>query len=126
MREMIWNAVRSKVPEGMILPWWALAVRAVLYPLDAMCWYMGWSRGYQWHTDTWKIEGVTYSGAALKALAKAQGEIFRVTRTGDTVTLERVQNGEVRGASRLSGEASSAEGATSTVVLGHKETNDGN
>lgn len=27
-------------------------------------------------------------------------------------------NGEVRGASRLAGEASSAEGATSTVVLG--------
>lgn len=35
-------------------------------------------------------------------------------------------NGEVRGASRLAGEASSAEGATSTVVLGHKEGNDGN
>lgn len=28
-------------------------------------------------------------------------------------------NGEVRGASRLAGEASSAEGATSTVVLEH-------
>ena len=31
-------------------------------------------------------------------------------------------NGEVRGASRLAGEASSAEGAPSTVVLGHKES----
>lgn len=31
-------------------------------------------------------------------------------------------NGEVRGASRLAGEASSAEGATSTVVLEGKET----
>lgn len=30
-------------------------------------------------------------------------------------------NGEVRGASRLAGEASSAEGATSTVVLERKE-----
>lgn len=31
-------------------------------------------------------------------------------------------NGEVRGASRLAGEASSAEGATSTVVLGTDST----
>jgi len=31
-------------------------------------------------------------------------------------------NGEVRGASRLAGEASSAEGATSTVVLGAERT----
>lgn len=30
-------------------------------------------------------------------------------------------NGEVRGESRLAGEASSAEGATSTVMLGVKE-----
>jgi len=30
-------------------------------------------------------------------------------------------NGEVRGASRIAGEASSAEGATSTVVLGTQE-----
>lgn len=30
-------------------------------------------------------------------------------------------NGEVRGASRLAGEASSAEGATSTVLLEGKE-----
>jgi len=34
-------------------------------------------------------------------------------------------NGEVRGASRLAGEASSAEGATSTVVLEGNE-GDGN
>ena len=33
-------------------------------------------------------------------------------------------NGEVRGASRLAGEASSAEGATSTVVLGTDSTNE--
>ena len=31
----------------------------------------------------------------------------------------KAPNGEVRGASRLAGEASSAEGATSTVVLGN-------
>ncbi len=93
MRDMVWNAVRSKVPEGMILPWWALAVRAVLFPLDFFYWRMGNTTGYQWQNDTWLINGVTYSGEALRWLAKAQGETYRVTRTGETVTLER----QVRG-----------------------------
>jgi len=89
MRDKVWNAVRSKVPEGMILPWWALTVRAVLYPLDFFYWCMSKQTGYQWQNDTWLIEGVTYSGAALRHLAAAQGETYRVTRTGETVTLER-------------------------------------
>jgi hypothetical protein len=95
MRNEIWNAVRSKVPEGMILPWWALTTRAVLFPLDFLFWRMSHARGYQWQNDTWLIEGVTYSGAALRRLAGAQGEMYRVTRTGETVTLERVHNVEL-------------------------------
>ena len=92
MRNTIWNAVRSKVPEGMILPWWALTVRAALYPLEFFYWRMSQKTGYQWQNDTWLIEGVTYSGAALRYLAAAQGETYRVTRTGETGTLERVHN----------------------------------
>lgn len=97
MRDMILNLVQSKVPEGMILPWWALTVRAFLYPLDFFYWRMSRQIGYQLETDTWLIEGVTYSGSALRLLAKAQGETYRVTRTGDTVTLERVDNAELTG-----------------------------
>lgn len=93
MREMIWKAVRSKVPEGMILPWWALAVRAVLFPLDFIYWNMSKTRGYQADRDIWLIYGVAYSGASLMLLATAaQGETYRVSRTGETVTLERVHN----------------------------------
>lgn len=92
MRNTIWNAVCSKLPEGMILPWWALAARAVLFPLDFLFWRMSQTRGYQRQSDTWLIEGVTYSGRALRLFAQAQGETYRVTRTGETVTLERVHN----------------------------------
>ncbi|MCE5342466.1 MAG: hypothetical protein LLF96_02605 [Eubacteriales bacterium] len=53
---------------------------------------MSKTHGYCWETDTWNIWGVTYSSNALHLLAKAQGETYRVTRTGETVTLERVQN----------------------------------
>ena len=98
MRNTIWNAVRSNVPEGMILPWWALAARAVLFPLDFLFWRMSQTRGYQWQNDTWLIGGVTYSADALRRLAKAQGETYRVTRTGETVTIERVHNAKSEGA----------------------------
>ena len=92
MRDMIWGAVRSKAPEGKILPWWALTVRCVLYPLDFFYWRMSQTRGYQWQTDTWLIGGVTYSAESLRRMAKAQGETYRVTRFGETVTLERLPN----------------------------------
>ncbi len=46
---MIWNWIRAKVPEGMILPWWALIVRAVLYPLDFISWLMSQTQtSYRW------------------------------------------------------------------------------
>ena len=97
MKDRIWSAARSKVPEGMILPWWALAVRAVLHPLDFFYWRMSKTTGYQWQNDTWLIGGVTYSAEALRSLANAQGETYRVTRTGETVTMERVHNAKLSG-----------------------------
>ena len=93
MRDTIWHLIRSNLPEGMILPWWALTIRAVLYPLNFFYWRMSREIGYQWQSDTWLINGVTYSGESLRWLAKAQGEVYRVTRTGETVTLERVKVG---------------------------------
>lgn len=51
---------------------------------------MGKTRGYQYESDTWDIEGIKYTGAALRALAESQGEIYKITRTGDCITLERV------------------------------------
>lgn len=101
MKDMIWNAVRSNVPEGMILPWWALTVRAVLYPLDFFYWRMSKTKGYQWEKDTWLIEGVTYSRSALRLLSKATGETYRVTRTVDTLTLERLPPAEQAESDRL-------------------------
>lgn len=94
MRHKIWNFIRSNVPEGEILPWWALTMRAILYPLESFYWHMSQHAGYQWESDTWLIEGVTYSGESLRWLAKAQGETYRVTRRGETVMLERVTCGE--------------------------------
>lgn len=92
MRGTLWNWLRAKHPEGMLLTRWLLTARAILYPLDFIYWRMSMSRGYQLETDTWKIYGVRYSASSLRWLAEAQGETFLVTRNGDTVTLERVHN----------------------------------
>lgn len=92
MRDALWRWLLAGLPEGALLPRWALVARAVLFPLDTFYWHMHRSRGYRLENDTWVIRGVTFSGLALYWLAQAQGETYRVTRTGDTVTLERVTN----------------------------------
>lgn len=92
MRDVIWGWVRRGITEGMMLPWWALVVRVLLHPLDFIFWRMSQTRGYQPHNDTWLISGVVYSDLMMHLLAKSQGEIYRVTRQGNTVTLEKVTN----------------------------------
>lgn len=84
--------VRPWVPEGCILPWWAVAIRWLMFPLESAYWTMCRTRGYQWRDDTWLIYGVRYTGAALRTLAESEGETYRITRTGDAVRLERVHN----------------------------------
>ena len=97
MRDQIWDWLRAKHPEGMLLTRWLLIVRAILYPLDFFYWRMSLNRGYHLESDTWTIYGVRYSGNALRQLAKAQGETYRVSREGETVTLERVHNAALSG-----------------------------
>ena len=87
MRNAIWDWLRSGVPEGSMLPWRALVARAVLYPLDTFYWRMSRTRGYQLETDTWLIEGVRYSGVALRRLADEQERLYRISKVGDVVVL---------------------------------------
>ena len=84
--------VRPWVPEGCILPWWAVAIRWALFPLDSAYWTMSRTRGYQLQDDVWVINGIRYTGAAMRALADADGKTYRITRTGGVVMLERVHN----------------------------------
>lgn len=92
MRKAIWHLLRSRIPEGQILPTWAFALRAVLFPLEFLHWYMARASGYQFETDTWLIHGVRYSDRALHRLSKSSGEIYRIHRAGDVVTLEVVED----------------------------------
>ena len=90
MRDKLWQFAIAKHPEGEILSRWLLVIRALLYPVDSFYWRMNRTRGYQWESDIWIIEGVKYTGAALRAFANAQGETYKITRTGECVTLEKI------------------------------------
>lgn len=90
LREKLWMyAIRSHA-EGTMLTKPLMLVRAALFPLDTLYWKMSRNTGYQWESDTWNIHGVKYTGKALLDLSQAQGEIYRVTRKGDCVALERM------------------------------------
>ena len=90
MRHSLWHLARLAIPAGELLPWWLLVIRAILFPLDFFYWRMSLRQGYQVENNTWLIHGVRYSGNALRSLADAEGEIFRISRNGETMTIERV------------------------------------
>ena len=94
-RERIWRFARRKHPEGQILTPWLIAVRWVLFPLDTFYWKMSRTRGYNWDRDEWIINGVHYSGAAMRQLANSHGEVYRIERVGSTVSLRLVERAPV-------------------------------
>lgn len=91
-RRNFWRWVRRSVDEGALLPRWAIVVRWILFPMDSAYWHLASTRGYNPLRDTWLIDGMEFTGAAMHALVNSHGQVFRITRTGQTVTLERVQN----------------------------------
>jgi hypothetical protein len=88
MRKNLWAWIRRGIPEGRILPLWALVIRAALFPLEFFYWKMSKTLGYQIETDIWLIEGMQFSATSLHRLARAQGQAYRFTRTGETITVE--------------------------------------
>lgn len=104
-RRNFWRWVRRSVDEGALLPRWAIVVRWILFPMDSAYWHLASTRGYNPLRDTWLIDGMEFTGAAMHALVNSHGEVFRITRTGQTVTLERVQTAQPGGRWRPIAEA---------------------
>lgn len=83
-----WNLLRKNVPEGSLLPGWLICIRAVLFPIDFIYYKINTSIGYQFQHDIWIIEGIKYSGEAMRALALSAGEVYRITNINGVVCLE--------------------------------------
>lgn len=90
MRDMIWKKATTNYPEGQILNRRLIFLRWILFPVDCLFWQMNEHRGYHWPSNTWTIHGVRYSDKALRMLSDSDGEIYKIKRDGDIVTLERV------------------------------------
>lgn len=89
MKDKLWAFLISSVPEGQIMPWWALALRWILYPLDSFYWKMSATRGYQMERNVWLIDGVPFCAKSLHDLANATGEAFTAENVNGTIIIRR-------------------------------------
>lgn len=105
MREKLWKLATRGQPDNILLPWWLLVVFALLYPGDFIFWQATKARGYHWPTNSWRINGVLFSAKALKELADARGEYYRVGLDGEYVTIERVDTNLLAGPNSTTGDA---------------------
>ena len=92
MRNKLWDFFTRNHPDGAILTRRLRIIRALLFPLDALYWKLSKSRGYQYESDTWVINGVKYSGKALRTLSHATGDVFEITRDNDILVVRRIDN----------------------------------
>lgn len=83
MRDAIWEKVRSAIPQGQILPLWALAVHAVLYPINFFYWRVSATRGYQWQSDSWRIHGARFDDKDFYRLAKLRSPVHCLVTVED-------------------------------------------
>lgn len=88
-RMLRWLHKRSGRRQGERLSAWALLLKRLLFPVNGLFWALSeFNDGYRSETDTWCINGVHYSAEGLELLARANGAMYKVTRYGNTVTLE--------------------------------------
>lgn len=90
MRDKFWRFAVRNHPEGEILTWWLMTLRTILFPLDTFYWRYGSKNGYDLRRNEWNIHGIKYTDEALRALSKSQGEVFKITKVGESITLERI------------------------------------
>lgn len=80
MRSWLWSLVYSRLDPGLHLPPWALAIRAVLYPIEYLCWRQNRIFGYDALNHSFVVGGWQFPIRALHMLTKAEkGDRFVVS-----------------------------------------------
>lgn len=96
MRRTLWlNILEDLGPEpGCILPVWLRCVYAVLFPLQALRYFIDSKAGFDLMTCCWRIHGVMYSDALFACMAIGDGRtLYRFAQKNGVVTIERVEQG---------------------------------
>lgn len=83
MCQRFWVWATSFFEEGYILPRYMIALRWLLFPIDTFYWVYSGRVGYQWQSDTWLIQGNTFSSRALWHLANDIGHRLEVVKNED-------------------------------------------
>lgn len=85
-----WFKGKSGISEGAVLSWWAVAVWAILFPIEYLRRMVVIDPAYDIYTGTWDLHGAKYTDEALRALSESCGEVFIVSRHGSAVTLKKL------------------------------------
>lgn len=94
-RLRLWSFFLRWHTVGTLLPWWLVAIRAVLFPLSFFYWRLSKHNGYQYETDSWLIHGVRYSGDFFRTFSLPSGDrVFRFARENETIIIEQVDLGD--------------------------------
>jgi len=90
--DLFYLVVSRYVPDGCILPWWALGLRALLFPLEMLGHLLTRPNHYDAATDTYIIHGVRYHGVLFRVFAAPDEKyLYRIVRNGDVVSMQRVE-----------------------------------
>jgi len=81
-----------KLKLGQMLPWYMIALRYVLFPVDTLYWRLSQTRGYQLRSNSWLIEGCHFSNYFFQMLCREKTPTcwFRVVkRENGYIEIER-------------------------------------
>ncbi len=92
IRLKIWAFLCRNQPEGRQLPTWLLIIKAVLWPLRYITYSTYRGYGYAWYSDTWRINGVVYSGYIFESLRRPGTKLEVVSLDNDVVTVRDLRN----------------------------------
>ncbi len=92
LRNRLWRYLRRNHPEGCHLTRPLLAARAVLFPIDFIRWKLSAIDGFDWHTDSWVLDGVRFSHGSILMLTRSVGQTFTATRQGDIIVFHIIED----------------------------------
>jgi len=89
LRYRIWDRCTRRIPEGTIMPTWAVILNAALFPVRAMGALL-YRRTYPFDiwTLTWNIHGARFSDRAMMTMAgRLDQGWYKFTRNSDGIVL---------------------------------------
>jgi hypothetical protein len=92
-----WVCDFFSLPEGKLLPKWAICAKFVLFPVEMLGWALTRPNHYDLLSDSYTIYGIKYDGSFFRCLAADSECVYRFRREGDLVVAERISFPKLEG-----------------------------